>query len=319
MQAEEERMQEFLINNTVNCNLMSLTGYRTLVILKALMESPKSNTQINDYLFNNEYIKEKFSSDTLRIYINSLRDIGCEITSANKSNSKQYQLISHPFTYDIPQSQLKAISKVYKNICNNVAIKEIIELETFFTKIADLVSNEKAKDCLKNISILKGINKNILNDLLIHCKNKNQIIFLYNSPKTGEKEIEIIADKLSFKSDTIYLWGNNLTHKEYSYFALDRILKINRIKFVKDENNFPPIKIIYELYNHNENYIPKPDEKIIKKTDNKLVIEVISRNEFNLMQRILHLAGDCKVIEPAEFKTKLLNKLKAMDQIYENM
>ncbi len=109
-------MQAFLTNNTVNCNLMSLTGYRTLVILTALIESPKSNDEINECLFNNQYIKEKFSSDTLRIYINSLRAIGCEITRANKSNNQKYKLTSHPFSYDIPKSQLKALSKVYKTV-----------------------------------------------------------------------------------------------------------------------------------------------------------------------------------------------------------
>ena len=68
-------MQEFLKNNTVNCNLMSLTGYRTLVLLEALMQSPKSIAEINDCFLNNQYIKETFSQDTLRIYINSLRNI----------------------------------------------------------------------------------------------------------------------------------------------------------------------------------------------------------------------------------------------------
>ncbi len=43
-------MQEFLTNNTVSYNLMSLTGYRTLVIFRALLESPKTIDEINDCL-----------------------------------------------------------------------------------------------------------------------------------------------------------------------------------------------------------------------------------------------------------------------------
>lgn len=311
-------MQEFLTNNTVNCNLMSLTGYRTLVILEALIESSKSNDEINNCLLNDQYIKERFSSDTLRIYINSLRAVGCEILGANKSNDKKYELLSHPFIYDIPKSQLNALSKLYKNIYDKIDVKEVITMEDFFEKISDLVKNENTKDFLKNLSMLKGIDKNILNDLIIYCKNKNQITFLYNSPKSGEKEIEIIADKLAFKSEKLYLWGNNLIHKEYSYFSVDKILKICSIKILKNKEDFPPVKVIYELYNHNEDYILKPDEKIIEKTDNKLVIEVDSKNEFNLVQRILYLGGDCKVIQPQSFIEKLLNKLKTMEEAYEN-
>lgn len=312
-------MQEFLTNNTVNCNLMSLTGYRTLVILSALMDSPKTNDEINETLLNNQYIKEKFSSDTLRIYINSLRAIGCEITRANKSNNKKYELISHPFTYDIEKSQLKAITKLYKNLYDKVDVRDVILIENFFNKLSELVKDESTKDILKNMLVLKYIDKNILNNLLIHCKNKNQITFLYNSPRTGGREISLIAEKLSFKSEKLYLWGTSLTHKEYSYFAVDRILDICSINIFKAQENFPPIKVVYELYNQNGNYIPEVDEQIIEKTENKFLIEVTSKTEFGLMQRILSKAGDCKIKSPEAFKIKVLNKLKAMEKSYENI
>jgi predicted DNA-binding transcriptional regulator YafY len=296
---------------------MSLTGYRTLVILDALMETPMSNEEINECLFNNQYIREKFSNDTLRLYINSLREVGCEIIGANKSNNKKYELISHPFAYEIPKTQLKAISKLYKSIYDKIDIKEVIGIENFFEKISNLANNEDAKDTLRNISVLKGINKDILNDLLLHCKNKNQIVFLYNSPRSGEKEIEIIADKVSFKSGKLYLWGNNLTYKQYSYFAVERILKICNIKLIKDKESFPSIKVIYEIYD--TNYEPLASEKIIEKSDEKLVIETDADNEFNLMQRLLSLAEDCKILQPQVFKYKLLAKLKAMEKSYEKI
>lgn len=306
---------------------MSLTGYRTLVILQALIESPKTNDEINDYLFNNQYIKEKFSNDTLRIYINSLRTIGCEIIAANKSNSKKYVLISHPFAYDIEQSQLKALCKLYKNICDKIEIRDIIAIENLIKKISNLVQNEETRETLKSLSLLKYMDRDILNDLMAYCANKNQITFLYNSPQSGEKSIEIIADKLSCKaekaSEKIYLWGSNLTHKEYSYFAVDRILKISSIKISKNQDDLSliqsPIRVVYELYNRDSDYILESDEKIIEKTDDKIVVEAISQNEFSLMQRILYMAGDCKVLEPEDFRVKLLNKLKNMEKVYETV
>ncbi len=310
-------MQEFLTNNKVSCNLMSLTGYRTLVIFAALLSGPKSSNEINDCLFNNQYIKERFSGDTLRIYINSLRSIGCEITRADRANSKRYSLISHPFAYNIPKLQLKAISSLYKNIYEELDLKEIIIIEDFFKKISEKLINDYTKNFLQNISVLKNVDRSILNDLLLHCKNKNQIVFLYNSPKTGEKMIEIIADKLSFKSNKLYLWGNNFTHNEYSYFLVERILEICNIKFFKTKERFPFIKIIYEIYDLN--YKLETDEKIIEKTKNKMIIETNAQNEFNVMQRILYLSNNCKVLKPESFKIKLMNKLKTMEKNYENV
>lgn len=310
-------MQEFLLNNTVNCNLMSLTGYRTLVILNLLMESPKSIDEINEYFFNHQYIKEKFSNDTLRIYINTLRCIGCEITRANKSNKQKYKLVSHPFNYDIPKNQISSLEKLYKNMYDKIDIKDVISIDNLFEKLSLFNKNKETQSALRSFSILKNINKNILEDLITHCKNKNQITFLYNSPKSSAKTIEIIADKLSFKSKKLYLFGNNLTHNQYSYFLVDRILEICSIKLQKEKKEFMPKKVIYEL--KNMDYIPEPDEKIIEKTKDKLVIEVASKNEFSLMQKILYNANDCKVISPEDFKIMLLEKLKVMEKSYENI
>lgn len=311
-------MQEFLTNNTVNCNLMSLTGYRTLVILDALMESPKTNDEINDYLFNNQYIKERFSSDTLRIYINSLRVIGCEITRANKSNNQKYELLSHPFSYDIPKVQLKALSKLYRSLYDKITIDNIILAEDFFKKISNLVENEATRNYLTTHSILKNINRSVLDDLLLHCAKKNQIVFLYNSPRSGVKEIEIIADKLSFKSEKLYLWGSNLTHKEYSYFLVEKIIEISSIKFKKDGEVFPSLKVVYELSN-NPDYIPEPDEKILSKINDTYTIEINSKNEFSLIQRLLSKANDCKIISPESLKSKVKEKLNKMRENYANI
>ena len=316
MGTEEGMMQEFLTNNTVNCNLMSLTGYRTLVILNALLESPKTNDEINDCLLNNQYIKEKFSIDTLRIYINSLRKIGCEITRANKSNNQKYVLLKHPFTYDMAKSQLKAIAKLQRSLHDKVGVVDLIAIDSLLNKLSGLVDNESTKEFLNNISLLKRVDKKIMTELLIYCKHKNQITFLYNSPTSGKKEIEIIADKLEIKSEKLYLWGHNLTHKQYSYFVVERILNIRSIKLSKDNEEFLPSKITYELYNRNNDYAKQEEEKIIEKTDSKLVIELNAKNEFDAIQKILHLGSDCKVISPDSFRTKILNKLKSMEKIY---
>lgn len=308
-------MQEFLTNNTVNCNLMSLTGYRTLVILSVLMKNPHTNDEINEHLFNNQYIKERFSSDTLRIYINSLRVIGCQITRANKSNNQKYELLSHPFAYDISKSQQKALLKLYKSLYDKIEIKNVIQFESFFKKLSSLVENEATRNFLLNLSVLKNINIDILVDLMRHCSKKNQITFLYNSPRSGAKEIEIIADKLAFKSEKLYLWGDNLTHREYSYFLVEKIMAISTIKLKRDNENFPSIKVVYELYNHSD-YIPEPDETILSKSVEKLVIEVNSKNEFSLIQRLLNKANDCKIISPKKLKNKLVDKLTKMEENY---
>lgn len=312
-------MQSFLANNTVNWNLMSLTGYRTLVILQALIEFPKSNDELNDYLFGNQYIKEKFSSDTLRIYINSLRAIGCDITSANKTNDRKYHLISHPFEYTITKNQAKSISKLYKTMYNKIDILQVIEFENLLKKIITLIKNQSIETILEDALILRNIDFNILNDLIAYCKSKTQIILLYNSPKNGNKKIEVITDKLEFKSDKLYLWCDNITHDEYSYLPLERILDILGIRMRKTEIIRTAVekKVVYELYDKNNTYYPEKNEKILSNEENKIIIEYTYKNEFEAIQKFLSLGESCNIIKPHNLKQRILDKLKLMEQNYD--
>ncbi len=281
------------------------------------MESPKTNDEINDCLLNNKYIRERFSSDTLRMYINALRAAGCDITRANKSNGMKYRLLSHPFAYKITESQLRALGKFYKSIYDKLEIKDAILLEDFFETLSEIVQDVFAAETLKGFCKLKKINKKLLEDILIYSKNKNQIKFIYESPKSGQKEIEIIADKVAFKSGKLYLWGTNLTHGQYSYFSVEKIVKIIYIKLKKEnqEEKLCSKGIIYELYNLSIPLIE--EEKVIEKTSQKILIELSCKNEFDALQRLLFIAEDCKVISPEDIKEKLLNKLKKMGEAYD--
>ena len=311
-------MQEFLINDTVNCNLMSLTGYRTLFLLDLLMESPKSTAEINEQFLNNKYIKENFSTDTLRIYINSLRMIGCDISRADKTTNHKFVMRSHPFELEIQKSQIKALSKLYKNIHDKAEIKDIVAIENLIDKINSLINNNDTKDLFKSISMLKNINKTILKELILHCQKRHQIKFLYKSPKSGQKEIEIITDKLEFKSEKLYLWGHSLNHQEYAYFRLDRILEILSVNIQKKQKEIQEKKVIFEVYGTTKNnYHIGEDEKIIERSDEKIVVESVLKNKFNFLQKTLHMTQDCKIIYPETLKKDLTEMLKTMQRSYE--
>src|SRR5574344_2162067 len=106
-------MQEFLSDKNVNCNFMSLTGYRTLVLFDLILKKSSTVEDINNYFLQNKYIHGAFSKDMLRIYLNSLRAVGCTITRASKSNNYTYKILEHPFNLDITNTQLKVLKTVY--------------------------------------------------------------------------------------------------------------------------------------------------------------------------------------------------------------
>ena len=106
-------------------------------------------------------------------------------------------------------------------------------------------------------------------------------------------------------------------HEEYSYFRIDRIMKISALKLKREEKDFPKMKVIYELYNDaKNNYSPRGAEKILEQTDDKLVIEETPGNKFEFLQKILFMSQDCKLLHPEYLKNELVEHLRKMKASY---
>lgn len=72
----------------------------------------------------------------------------------------------------------------------------------------------------------------------------------------------------------------------------------------------------------NKNYIDllrlSNTVKILKENDDTCEAEVEYYNEFYMIQKILELADNCKVLYPEEFKYKIIEKLEKMANLYNN-
>ena len=77
-----ERQKTFLDKNKKTW--ISLTGYRTLYVLKLLIEKSRSIDELVDLLKSNPYTNKSVSKDTVRLTINTLRSAGCNISKSKK-------------------------------------------------------------------------------------------------------------------------------------------------------------------------------------------------------------------------------------------
>jgi predicted DNA-binding transcriptional regulator YafY len=212
--------------------------------------------------------------------------------------------------------QLQSALKVLKSLVKNMDIEELLDMDEFLEKIGTYIKNTEFIDEVKQISYLKDIDKDILRELLQCCKDKNQIIVTYNSPNSGDKKMEILADKIDIINGKVYLCGINFEYKQDGIFLINRIKNIEEIK---TETTMPKgikeTKVVYEVVN-NPNYELESFEKVLEKDDKKLVIEATTTNNFLLRQRLLALGPNCTIISPEEFKTKFVELLKDMKAGY---
>lgn len=309
-------MKQFIKNKKITYNLMSFTGYKGLVLFDILTESPKSYEEVCDYFKKHPYVRETISIDTLRVYINSFKLLGCEI-KRTKGDDKisRYQIVSHPFELSMTEDEIQSVLKVFKTLNKNISVEEIFALHNFLEKIAALIKNDKFAEDINKVSIFKDINKKLIEDLIDCCKKKDQIVINYNSPNSGDKDIEIIADKLEISNNKVYLYGLGLEYNQYGSFLLARINKIQEIKLNRTiPDNLQEIKVVYELEG-------RPDyleyyETILNDDDEKVLIEASISNTFLFKQKLLEYGPACKILEPQSFKEEFIELLKDMKAGY---
>lgn len=313
----ENSMKEFMKTNTVTQNLMSFTGFKSILIFSLLLEGPKTYAELQQYLQSHEYLHESVSIDTLRVYINSLRKIGCHVIKTTEGRITRYSIDSHPFDLKIDEQQANSILKIYKVISSSIDILDLISLQRFFEKFSQYITNEDLKNKLENISPLHNIDENLIKNLITYSKNNTEITILYNSSNSGKKNIDLIVDKLSINNGKLYVYGVNSEYNNYSSFLVSKILKIVSVNLGKSKLVAPELVVGYELSNVNEDNFELLDcEKIIEKLDNKFLVEISSRNKFDIVQRIMYLSNNCKVLYPESFKNDIVNSLKQMKEGY---
>lgn len=310
-------MKEFKKTNKVTYNLMSFTGFKSIFIFSLLVEGPKSYKDLQQYIVGHPYLQESVSIDTLRIYLNSLRKIGCKINKTSKGGITRYWIDSHPFELKISENQTKSILKIYKAISKSIEISDLVSLQNFFDTFSKYITNEDLKIKLKNISPLNNIEPQIIKDLMNYAKTKTEIIILYNSLNSGRKNINIIVDKLEINNGKLYVSGINSAYKNYYSFLVSRIVKISGVNIQSSKLKIPSLTVGYNLkIDASEDFEPLNCEKIIEKTDNNIIVEITSQNKFDIAQRIMYLSNNCKVLYPDYFKQEIINSLKQMKEGY---
>lgn len=298
--------------------LINLTGVRLLLIFALLLEAPRSAEEINEFFKKNNYPNHAFSIDTLRNDLKALRDAGCVISRADKSNDFKYKLTSHPFELDVTLDIAKSIAKIYNRLYPNLSITQLLQFEKLFNTLALYSKEDTVAEYLKGISLIKNINKDILNDLVKAQQSCRKISFIYKS-STGKIKMDFIVESVEIRSKKLYISGYCFNFKNNSFLLVSKI--VSPITFYLQQELISEYTqtVTYELKNYSfENYCQGEQEKVLMRKSDKILVEYKSDNEFKLLQKILSYGDDCTVVAPLEFRQKVINTLKEMQRLYEN-
>lgn len=310
-------MKEFNKTNTITYNLMSFTGFKSLFIFSLLLEGPKTYDEIRERFREHSYLREDVSIDTLRVYLTSLKHSGCVIERMKKSEGSGYKLVSQPFELKISADQVKSLIKIYKIIMKSVDVADLFIYEKFLRKLASYTRNNQLRDAVKKVSVFKKLDLNLIEELIKGSRQNALIRILYDSPNSGQKEIDVIAQDLVLADGKLYLSGVGLEYKQETTYQLERIVKIIDIKpDYKSDIKLKPVTVGYELSIATPNTKLGVQDKIVEIKDDSVIIETQTTNLFAMKRKILEYGPLCTVLYPQEFRDDIINTLKEMKAGY---
>ena len=298
---------------------ISLTGYRTLYVLKLLIEESRSPEELIEILKCNPYTKKSLSKDTIRLTINTLKKAGCEISRLNKSTNYKYVLYSHPFVLNFSNDELNSLLNLRKNASEKLSWQKILILNSFFEKIIKLSMDENKIDYVNSTAFFADVDKDVLKQLSNPNLYGKKVQIKYLSPKQGEEIIDIVVGEISSSQGKMYLSCYNYKYNANSILNVERIREIKTIYLTNEVEYEDFYEVEYELFGDSlASYKKENYETIIEKNSDSIKVKAQVYNEFFFIQRLLLFGADFKIISPDSFREKIINKIKSIRKRYQN-
>lgn len=307
----------FKIAERTELNQISLTGMRSIVLMGLLIVAPRSLEEIRKAFIDLNIMEDENSDDILRIDLNTIKAMGCEISRASAKTGFKYVLSKHPFSLNVTDDEIHLLKRAYNRVKDGCNIEALLEYDELFKKIASFIYDEKMKEGMLGISALKYYDIENLKSLMFDCEQQRIIELLYKKPTgSSDSRKRIAAQDLVFKNDKIYLYGRDMDKDEPVVLNFKRIKTI--ISRKPNEGILEPknTKVKFYLKDFEENYL-NDNETVLQMEDGKYLIEGSYHNDFIAVQRILSFGSKCVVVEPADFRNVIIEKLKEMRKAYE--
>ena len=106
------------LKSKTNIYKISLTAYRAVKLLELLIEKPCSGDDIIEYFKQDNITENCANKDTLRITLNSLKAVGCQIKRPSVKTNYCYVLENYPFKICLSKENLTILDKIRNNILN---------------------------------------------------------------------------------------------------------------------------------------------------------------------------------------------------------
>lgn len=321
--------------NSAPTSGINSTAYRIFRLLQWLEEAPMTVETINERFVKDPRVQKKVSNDTLWLYLNTLRELGCKISRPVQSNGYHYELLYHPFGLQLDNEDLACLSQLkmlLEEYWNYEQLLQFDQLTCSILAVSNLANQEeRLEEWFKQTRTIDYREKDpLISQLESACHHKQLLALSYESHTNNVKQWEVLALELTYRSGALYLLALHSDKPETMTFRLDRIKEVKvlhnkaALHFQLKQRLKHPFKAELRVFTNNPNewrrltdheqlslkpYPPLPSRQVLHVTLKTL-------DTFLLKQKLLECSLPYEVLSPSSLKEELEQELTAALAIY---
>jgi WYL domain len=326
--AENEfEAKRHLVRDTVTYNQ---TAYRILLLFKWLIEKPLTFAELNERFSNEPLVGKKISQDTLWLYLNTLKALGCEATRPSARNDFTYKITYHPFSYYLITSDLQVLKQTFECVDNQLGFWETVLFGQWLRKIFQNAANPDRNDLARQFFeetrlIDYDAIRHLVNPLQKHCQEEQLLYIRYLSPMKGVTDFHFLPNKLFHWKGAFYLLGQSDQKEKNCMLRVDKIVEVapvqnsqlqQRLAEQRDQAHVYIIRFLNCSLETHEALEACEEVLLDDKHPQHLLLKIDSDNEFLLQQKLLCCGYQFQVLYPFAFKQTVQQTLEAMRQPY---
>ncbi len=318
--------------NSKFVELLNVTAYRVFKILCWLMEAPLSAEALNQRFAQDARTRKRLSSDSICLYINTLRALGCQITRPSKKNGFCYELLYQPLGIPWNEKEIETLIRVKTFAENSFSYQEVLLLHQFIKKVLQQAALPNREHWLQQIfaqsrTVDYEPNMTVINDLQSHAKEQRLLLLTYDSPVNGQERFYFLPDNWTYRQGILYLNGYQLEREQITLLRLERILKYETVEhpdvfqtLLNQKLSIEPNVVIHFLGISQKDFEPLNMQETLRDVSDAspryLEVTLRTREFFILKQKLLSYGLPFNILEPESFRTDVRDTLLNMQKVY---
>lgn len=213
---------------------LSITARRTFLVLQSLIEQPCSQDELLAVLAEKDPDGDVLSRDTLGLYINTLRQCGCQIKRPSRQNGFRYVLTHHPFLQHYTHAHLQALAFLRPYLEQVLVADSLLQWDALLNKLLEAAWIENVpcppgfyyQQC-RTVAYQQQANTIATLQQALAAQTLVQVDY---QPDGGAlRTLHLLPTELLFEHGALYTVGLSQDHSEPLFLRVDRMQGIQAV------------------------------------------------------------------------------------------